>query len=70
MTLAQILTNVTDIFGEVMIMLQHVAAAIVGGTVGSGEAAVEYAGSPLILLFVLIPLIFLGVNMFRRLLNL
>lgn len=70
MTLAQILTNVTDIFGEVMTMLQHIGAAIVGGTIGSGETAVVYAGSPLILLFVLIPVIFLGVNMFRRLLNL
>lgn len=51
-----ILTSVTAIFTEVMGMLTTIGTTV--------------TGSPLILLFVLIPVIFLGVNMFRRLLNL
>lgn len=68
--MTEILRAVTDIFSGVMGMLDTVSAVIVGGTVGVGEAAVEYSANPLLLLFVLIPVIFLGVNMFRRLLNL
>lgn len=64
--MASLLSTVTQIFSTVMEMLQHISAAIVGGTVGD----VTYAANPLILLFVLIPVIFLGINMFRRLLNL
>lgn len=57
MTIATLLTDyVTPIFNAVMDMLAEIATTV--------------TGNPLILLFVLIPVIFLGVNMFRRLLNL
>lgn len=68
--MSDILPVVTQIFDCVMTMLKHVSAAIVGGTIGEGASAVTYAANPLVLLFILIPVIFLGVNMFRRLLNL
>lgn len=55
-TISTILGYVTDIFESVMEMLTAIGTTV--------------TGSPLILLFVLIPVIFLGVNMFRRLLNL
>ena len=51
-----LLGNVTKIFSSVMSML-----ASIGTTV---------TGTPLILLFVLIPVVFLGVDMFRKLLKL
>lgn len=54
--MTELLGFVTDIFASVMGML-----STIGTTVTS---------TPLILLFVLIPVIFLGINMFRRLLNL
>lgn len=54
--MTELLGFVTQIFSSVMSML---------GSIGT-----TVTGTPLILLFVLIPVIFLGINMFRRLLNL
>lgn len=51
-----ILTSVTSIFTSIMSMITSIGTTV--------------TGTPLILLFVLIPVIFLGVNMFRRLMNL
>lgn len=68
--MAAILEQVTAIFGAVMSWLETLVAVVAGGTVGSGETAVTYTGEPLLMLFILIPVIFLGVSMFRRLLRL
>lgn len=55
-TMAGILGNVTEIFGTGMTM-----ASTVGTTV---------AGNPLLLMFVVIPVVGLGIGIFKRLLNL
>lgn len=61
---------ITPIFTAAMNMLQTISAVIIGGTVGVGEAAVTYTASPVLALFVFIPVAFLGVNFFRKLLRL
>lgn len=54
-TLASFLTDVGSVFTSAMSWLEDVGEAIVG--------------NPILLVGVAVPLIFLGVNMFRRLLN-
>lgn len=54
--MSALLGNVTSVFSTVMSMLSSIGSNV--------------TSTPLLLLFVLIPVIFLGVNMFRRLLNL
>lgn len=54
-TLASFLTDVGSILTQVMSWMTSVATAI--------------AANPILLTFVAVPLIFLGVNMFRRLLS-
>lgn len=55
MTLTQILSALTEIF-----------TAVIGYV---GTVATTITGQPLLLIFVLIPIIGLGVGLFRRLLN-
>lgn len=53
--MADIVSNITTLFGGAMGM---------AGTVGT-----TVAGNPLLLTFVLVPVVGLGVGMFRRLVN-
>lgn len=55
MTMTQIISNLTEIFTAVIGYVSTVATTI--------------TGQPLLLIFVLIPIIGLGVGLFRRLLN-
>ncbi|MEA5040030.1 MAG: hypothetical protein VB086_09355 [Clostridiaceae bacterium] len=50
-------------------MVTTLVAFITGGTVGSGETAVTYTAQPLLLLFILIPLVGLGIGFFSQLKN-
>lgn len=61
---------ITPIFTGAMNMLQTISAVIIGGSVGSGDAMVTYPGSPVLALFIFIPVAFLGVSFFRKLLRL
>lgn len=55
MTMTQIISNLTEIF-----------TAVIGYV---GTVATTITSNPLLLIFVLIPIIGLGVGLFRRLLN-
>lgn len=55
-TLSSLLTDIGSVFTAVMGWLEDIGEAIVA--------------NPILLVFVAVPLIFLGVNMFRRLLSL
>lgn len=55
MTLTNLLSAVTEIFTAVVGYVSTVATTI--------------TSQPLLLIFIVVPLIFLGINMFRRLLN-
>lgn len=67
--MSEIISAVGSLFSAAMTWLQTVAAVIAGGTVGTGESAVTYTAQPLLLVFVILPLVGLGVGLFRRLLN-
>ena len=69
MELSTILSTIGDIFAEVMSWMQTIAAVIMGGTVGTGEAAVTYEPNYLILFMLLFGFIYSGVKMFKRILN-
>lgn len=56
MTIATLVSNVGDIF--------------TGAMSWAGEVGETVVGTPLLLLFVVIPLVGLGVGLFKRLLNL
>ena len=67
-------------FGQILDALHQFVIFVLGGTFGEGASAVTYTGlvpqvatyitsHPLVLLFVLIPLVGLGVGMFKRLIN-
>ena len=67
--MAAILTAVGDIFAQAVVWLKTVVAVIAGGTIGTGETAVVYQAQPLLLIFIILPLVGLGVGLFRRLIN-
>ena len=67
--MAAILSSVGDIFAQAVLWVKTIVAVIAGGTIGTGEAAVTYTAQPLLLLFIIIPLVGLGVGLFRRLIN-
>lgn len=68
--MSSILSDVSTIFSSVMEWLNTLVVFIAGGTIGSGSTAVEYDAQPLLLLFIILPIAFLGVTMLRKLLRL
>lgn len=68
--MSSILSDVSTIFSSVMEWLNTLVVFIAGGTIGSGSTAVEYDPQPLLLLFIILPIAFLGVTMLRKLLRL
>ena len=64
--MSTILGSVGDIFTAAIGWVGTLIKFIVGGTVGSGENAVVYTAQPLLMLFILIPLVGLGIGLFSR----
>ena len=64
--MSAILGSVGDIFTAAIGWVETVIKFIVGGTVGTGEHAVVYTAQPLLMLFILVPLVGLAIGLFSR----
>ena len=67
--MSAILSAVGDVFAQAILMVKTLVAVIAGGTIGVGGSAVTYTAQPLLLLFIVLPLVGLGIGLFRRLIN-
>lgn len=67
--MSTIISAITSIFSWALGTIAQISYLFTGGTIGSGETATTIAGSSLLLLFAVIPLVGLGIGLFKRLIN-
>lgn len=67
--MSAIITAITSVFTWALGTITRISYLFTGGTIGTGSDAVTITGSPLLLLFAVIPLVGLGIGMFKRLIN-
>lgn len=67
--MSTIIAAITSVFSWALGTITRISYLFTGGTIGSGSEAVTITGSPLLLLFAVLPLVGLGIGFFRRLIN-
>lgn len=67
--ISTITSAVTTVFNAFIGMVQTVGIYIVGGTIGSGDTATTVSANPVLLFFLVLPLVGIGIGLFKRLIS-
>lgn len=68
--MANLLSGVGDFISSAITWLKAFLYSIAGGTIGTGESAVTYTASTVLIIFVVaVPLVGLGIGLLRRLIH-